>query len=191
METFCVSLNYMSLSLHKSTARCTTMICGKFVSPATVNVRKSSSKVPDAALKQKNSHLLMNFIRRVVWLNRSPCKYPLFLPYFNENLNFSTDFRKILKHKISLKSVQWEPTCFLRTESRTDGQTDRQKDTTKPKVAFRNFANPPPTVNSDNFPKLNYLICLCIEDAECIVTDRKYTFQLVLLFKRWGLQSLT
>jgi hypothetical protein len=59
-------------------------------------------------------------------------KYPLFLSDFNETWIFSTDFRKILKCKISLKSVQWDPSYYMRT----DGQTDM----TKQIVAFQNFA---------------------------------------------------
>ena len=35
--------------------------------------------------------------------------------------------------------VQWEPSCSMRTDGRTDGQTDM----TKLIVAFRNFVNPP------------------------------------------------
>jgi hypothetical protein len=50
----------------------------------------------------------------------------------------SIDFRKILKHQIPLKSVLWEPSCFMRTE--TDGQIDIQTDTTKLIVALRLFA---------------------------------------------------
>jgi hypothetical protein len=54
-------------------------------------------------------------------------KYLLFLPDFNKTRIFSTDFRKILKYKISLKSAQWEPSCSMRTNGRTDRQTDMAK----------------------------------------------------------------
>jgi hypothetical protein len=47
-------------------------------------------------------------------------KYPLLLSDFNENCIFSTEFRKMLKHQIPPKSVQWEPSC----STRADGQTD-------------------------------------------------------------------
>jgi hypothetical protein len=42
-------------------------------------------------------------------------KYPLFMSGFNQNWTFRADFRKILKHKISCKSIQWEPSCSMRT----------------------------------------------------------------------------
>jgi hypothetical protein len=59
---------------------------------------------------------------------------PLFLPDFNETWIFSTDFLKIIKYKISWKSVQWEPSCFIRTDRR---------DMTKLIIAFHNFAKEP------------------------------------------------
>jgi len=46
-------------------------------------------------------------------------KYPLFLFDFQRNLNFSTDFRKILKYQFSLKTVQWKPSCSMWTDRRT------------------------------------------------------------------------
>jgi hypothetical protein len=58
-------------------------------------------------------------------------KYPLFLCDFKKTLIFSTDCRKILKYEISWKSVEWEPSCSLRT----NGQM------TKVTVAFLNVAN--------------------------------------------------
>ena len=47
-------------------------------------------------------------------------KYPLFLSDFNENWIFSTVVRKMLKYQISWNSVQWEPSCSMRTDWRTD-----------------------------------------------------------------------
>ena len=52
-------------------------------------------------------------------------EYLLFLSDFNENLNFPDRFSKILKYQISWKSVQWEPSCSMGTDERTDGQTWR------------------------------------------------------------------
>jgi len=41
---------------------------------------------------------------------------------------FLSDFRKIIKYQIPLKSVHWEPSCSTRTDRRTD--------VTKVRVAF-------------------------------------------------------
>jgi len=53
-------------------------------------------------------------------------KYPLFLSNFNETWIFWTEFWLILRRQISWKSVQWEPSCCMRTEGRrqTDGHDE-------------------------------------------------------------------
>ena len=68
-------------------------------------------------------------------VNRSSCNVPAIFAHFNETLIFSTNFRKIPKYQISLKSVQCEPSCSVRTDRRTD--------MTKLIIAFHNFANAP------------------------------------------------
>jgi hypothetical protein len=69
-------------------------------------------------------------------------KYPLFKSHFNELRIFSTDFRKILQYKISLKSVLREVSCSI--------QMDGQRDMTKLMVAFRNFAKAPKNCSSSD-----------------------------------------
>jgi len=62
-------------------------------------------------------------------------KCPLFLSGgSNGNWIFSTVFWKILKHRIYIKSIEWEQRRCVRT----DGQTDRIQVII---VAFSNFAN--------------------------------------------------
>jgi len=68
-------------------------------------------------------------IRRIVWWDFVICvqklhiMYLLFLSDFNENWILQTDFGKILKFKFSSKSVQWEPSCSMRMDGRTEGRT--------------------------------------------------------------------
>jgi len=64
-------------------------------------------------------------------------KFPVILTRFYKSLNFSKDFRKIIKYKISWKSVQLELSCFMETERQTDWQTDMTKLT----ATFSNFSN--------------------------------------------------
>jgi hypothetical protein len=46
-------------------------------------------------------------------------KVPVILVRFQSNLNFLTDVQKLLKYQISLKSVQWEPSCYMPTDGWT------------------------------------------------------------------------
>jgi hypothetical protein len=69
-------------------------------------------------------------------------KYPLFLLGFNKTSIFSKDFRKkTLKYQTSQKSVQWEPRCSMRTDSR------RLEHMTKLTVDLRNFSNAPKKIH--------------------------------------------
>ena len=65
--------------------------------------------------------------------------YQLFLSEFNGTWIFSTFFLTMLKYQISRKSMQWVPSCSLRTDRRTEGRTD----ITKLIAVFRTFANAP------------------------------------------------
>ena len=47
--------------------------------------------------------------------------------------------KNILKYKISRKSTQWEPSCSMRTDGRTDGRTEMAKLI----ASFQNFTNAP------------------------------------------------
>ena len=56
---------------------------------------------------------------------------PVILVGFKWNLIFSTDFRKMLRHQISSKSVQWQPRC-----RRKDGDTHRRDEPTRRSSQF-------------------------------------------------------
>jgi hypothetical protein len=55
-------------------------------------------------------------------------KYTLSFSDFKETWFFSTGFRKILKYKIFWRSVQWESSCSVRMDGRTDRETDGRTD---------------------------------------------------------------
>jgi len=59
---------------------------------------------------------------------------PVIFARFNETWIFSK-----VKHQISWKSNQWEPSCSMRTDRQTDGRTDM----TKAIFAFDNFVKAP------------------------------------------------
>jgi len=70
-------------------------------------------------------HITYDHLKCVSRLHATLCigldvNYPLFLSDLNETYIFSTDFRKVFEYEVSWKSVQWEPSCSLRTVGRTD-----------------------------------------------------------------------
>jgi len=73
------------------------------------------------------------------YYHKCPHVFMLSTRYFCQtliNLEFSRQiFRKILRYLISWKFASLEPSCSMRTY----GETDGQKDMTKPVVAFHNF----------------------------------------------------
>ena len=89
-------------------------------------------------------------------------KCPLFYSDFNETYIFAADFRKTLKYQISWESVQWVPSCSIRT----DGQTER----TKLIIVFRNFTKAP-----------KIALTSVIRPGECTTNDIKYWRDTVIL----------
>ena len=71
------------------------------------------------------SHSKKNLARYFVMSKRRHVKYTLFLSGFNETLILLKDFWKKLKYQVSSKSVQWEPSCSIRTDGRTDAWTQQ------------------------------------------------------------------
>jgi hypothetical protein len=90
----------------------------------------------------------------------SSCKVPVILWYIKETLIFLTDLKKKLKCQISWNSIQWKPSCTMRTVGRTDGRTGRQADMTKLIVAFCYFPKAPKTHALSELIAMSYRICI-------------------------------
>ena len=82
--------------------------------------------------------------------------YPLFL-ILRTGLEFSRQiFAKIFKYQCSGKTVQWKPSCFVRTDGQKHRRTDREGDVIQLTVAFENSVNEPKTVKWDTNMQLIY-----------------------------------
>jgi hypothetical protein len=76
-----------------------------------------------------------------------PCFAKVMIIKVVSNWNLLDRLSKILKYQLSYKSVQWQPSCPMRTDGRKHGRTDMTNLT----VAFRNFAKVPKTEKLQQF----------------------------------------
>jgi len=69
--------------------------------------------------------LILRRIERDIIKNvyRSSCKVPVIFLDFNEIRIIFLDFRSKIKYRISWKAIQWERSCSMRTDGRTDYTT--------------------------------------------------------------------
>jgi uncharacterized protein YfcZ (UPF0381/DUF406 family) len=59
-------------------------------------------------------------------LSNNSIKVSSILSDFNQIWTLLTEFNKSLYMKFSYKSIQWETSCSMRTDRRTEGRTDEQ-----------------------------------------------------------------
>jgi len=60
---------------------------------------------------------------KIKYVYGSSCQVPLFWSDFNKTWIFFDIFRKVFKYKISLKSVEWEPSCCMRTDGHDEADS--------------------------------------------------------------------
>jgi hypothetical protein len=104
---------------------------------STVTVYRSTCAVPLLYIGQRVQYrycISVNMYSTFT-VYRSTCTAPLFLADCSETRIFWQIFEKMVEYQISWKSVQWEPSCSMRTNGRTDMPNLI--------VAFRNFAKAP------------------------------------------------
>jgi hypothetical protein len=132
---------------------CAILLCGLSVSAYFFYIISYTGRFKKNATEEKMcvlvfaTYLSKTFLllRRIEWdviknVYWSSCTvlYPLFLSDINETSVFWKYFRNAFKYQIAWKSVQWEPSCSMRT----DGQTWRSKQSffeifrTRPKEPF-------------------------------------------------------
>jgi hypothetical protein len=104
-------------------------------------------------------------------------KDPVLLLDFNEVWNFSKGFRKCRKYQVSSKSVQWEPSCSMQTDS-LDEANNR----------FSHFADAPQK------HRLSVLVCPMRElTSECPYVSYAWSdvwVSLCVLCVKWRLSVL-
>jgi hypothetical protein len=63
-------------------------------------------------------------------------KYPFFLSDINVTLTFSADFLTILRYQISWKSLQWKPSCYMRTARHDEANAPKNDRSLQLSTAF-------------------------------------------------------
>jgi hypothetical protein len=67
--------------------------------------------------------LVLRFQRDIISVQRPLCKVPVILLYFNQTWIFLTDFRTLHTYQISWQSVQWKPSCSMRTDTHNEANS--------------------------------------------------------------------
>ena len=65
-----------------------------------------------------------SFTFTIINVDMSARNYTLFLSDFHETCIFSADFQNALEYQVSLKTVQWGPSCSLRTDKQSQADTE-------------------------------------------------------------------
>jgi hypothetical protein len=75
------------------------------------------------------TYIILRRIQGVIIINDTclHVKHPSFFSYCKETWIYATEFRKVVKYQISWKTVQWQPSCSMRTDRQMDGRIGMMK----------------------------------------------------------------
>jgi hypothetical protein len=81
-------------------------------------------------------------------VHKSTCTVHLSLSDFSETRNFVIYFRKMLKYRISCRSIQWKPTCSMQADGQTNIQKERHVEASN---LFSKFYETPKMIKYNTF----------------------------------------